>query len=134
VRTRLLSGGFVLATHYLKAQRARRIIAAETDAALASADALLLPTTPCPAPRVSERTATVQGDTDDVRAWLTRCTRPFNLTGHPVLSIPCGLTRNGLPIGLSLVGRRFDEATLLRIGHAYESVGPLRGRVPPLAA
>jgi aspartyl-tRNA(Asn)/glutamyl-tRNA(Gln) amidotransferase subunit A len=134
VRTRLLTGQFVLATHYLKAQRARRLITAEVDAALGRVDALLLPTTPLAAPRVTEQRVAVQGATEDVRAWLTRCTRPFNLTGHPVLSVPCGLTTGGLPIGLSLVGRAFDEATLLSLGHAYEGVSPMRGRLPPLAA
>ncbi len=133
VRHRLLTGQFVLATQYLKAQRARRLVTAEVDSALSRADALLLPSTPLPAPRVTDQRVAVDGVADDVRAWLTRCTRPFNLTGHPVLSIPCGLTGDGLPVGLSLVGRRFDESTLLRIGHAYEGVSPLRGRVPPLA-
>jgi aspartyl-tRNA(Asn)/glutamyl-tRNA(Gln) amidotransferase subunit A len=71
--------------------------------------------------------------TDDVRGWLTRCTRPINLTGHPALSVPCGLTTSGLPIGLQLVGRSFDEATLLRLGRAYEAVSPFRDRWPPQA-
>jgi aspartyl-tRNA(Asn)/glutamyl-tRNA(Gln) amidotransferase subunit A len=133
VRTRLEAGQFVLATQYLKAQRARQVIAAEVDAVLRTFDALLLPTTPVAAPRVTDQRVTVGDATDDVRAWLTRCTRPFNVTGHPVLSVPCGLTPDGLPVGLSLVGRRFDEATLLRLGHAYEAIGPLRGKTPPLA-
>ena len=131
VRTRLLAGQFVLATQYVNAQRVRQVIRAGVDAVLTGVDALLLPTTPIPAPRVEEREATVDGITQDVRAWLTRCTRPFNLTGHPALSMPCGLTRGGLPIGLQLVGRMFDEATLLRLGAAYEAVSPLRGRRPP---
>lgn len=134
VRTRLLAGQFVLATQYLQAQRARQLVAGEVDAALARLDALVLPTTPVPAPRITDQRVSVDGTSDDVRAWLTRCTRPFNLTGHPVLSLPCGLTADGLPIGLSLVGRRFDEATLLRLGHAYEAVSPLTGKTPPLAA
>jgi aspartyl-tRNA(Asn)/glutamyl-tRNA(Gln) amidotransferase subunit A len=132
VRARLLTGQFVLATQYLKAQRARQVLRADVDGVLRSVDALLMPTTPIPAPRTDEREATVDGVTDDVRAWLTRCTRPINLTGHPALSVPCGLTASGLPIGLQLVGRQFDEATLLRLGHAYEGVSPLRGRWPAL--
>ncbi len=133
VRARLLTGQFVLATQYLKAQRARRVLQAEVDGVLRCVDALLMPTTPIPAPRTDEREVTVDGVTDDVRAWLTRCTRPINLTGHPALSVPCGLTASGLPIGLQLVGRQFDEATLLRLGWAYERVSPLRGRRPPQA-
>jgi aspartyl-tRNA(Asn)/glutamyl-tRNA(Gln) amidotransferase subunit A len=134
VRTRLLAGQFVLATQYLKAQRARRVITAEVDAALARVDALLLPTTPLPAPGIGEQRVTLGDATEDVRGWLTRCTRPFNLTGHPVLSVPCGLTQDGLPVGLSLVGRAFHEAALLRLGQAYEAVSPVAGRIPPLAA
>jgi aspartyl-tRNA(Asn)/glutamyl-tRNA(Gln) amidotransferase subunit A len=74
---------------------------------------------------------TADGVTEDVRWWLVRCTRPINVTGHPALSVPCGLTAGGLPIGLQLVGRQFDEATLLRIGRAFEAVSPLAGRQPP---
>lgn len=134
VRARLLTGQFVLATQYLKAQRARQVLRAEVDSVLTTVDALLLPTTPIPAPRTDEREATVDGVREDVRAWLTRCTRPINLTGHPALSVPCGMTADGLPVGLQLVGRHFDEATLLRLGRAYEAVRPLRGRRPSLPA
>ncbi|HWT84001.1 MAG TPA: amidase family protein, partial [Candidatus Methylomirabilis sp.] len=89
------------------------------------------PTTPIPAQPVEAREATVDGVTEDVRWWLVRCTRPINVTGHPALSVPCGFTAAGLPIGLQLVGRYFDEATLLRIGHAFEAVSPARGLQPP---
>ncbi len=133
VRARLLTGQFLLASQYLKAQRARQVIRAEVDAALTRVDALLFPTTPIPAPRIEDRTVTVDGVSEDPRAWLTRCTRPINLTGHPALSVPCGLTTGGLPIGLQLVGRHFDEGMLFRIGAAYEAVSPLRERRPPLA-
>ncbi|HSB80225.1 MAG TPA: amidase [Candidatus Methylomirabilis sp.] len=131
VRARLSTGQFILASQYLKAQRARQVIRAEVDVVLRRLDALLLPTTPIPAPRTDERAVTVDGLSDDPRAWLTRCTRPINLTGHPALSVPCGLTTGGLPIAFQLVGRQFDEATLLRVGAAYESVNPMREREPP---
>jgi aspartyl-tRNA(Asn)/glutamyl-tRNA(Gln) amidotransferase subunit A len=132
VRARLTTGQFVLAHQYLKAQRARQVIRAEVDAVLTRVDALLFPTTPIPAPRLDEREVTVDGVTQDARWWLIRCTRPINVTGHPALSVPCGLTAAGLPIGLQLVGRAFDEATLLRIGHAFESASPLKSRWSPL--
>ena len=132
VRARLTTGQFVLAHQYLKAQRARQVIRAEVDAALTRVDALLTPTTPVPAPRLDERELTVEGVTEDARWWLIRCTRPINLTGHPALSVPCGLTAAGLPIGLQLVGRLFDEATLLRLGHAFQAVSPARDLRPPL--
>ncbi|MFI5340215.1 MAG: amidase [Candidatus Methylomirabilales bacterium] len=131
VRARLTSGQFVLATQYLKAQRARQVIRAEMDAALRQVHALFFPTTPIPAPPLEAHEVTVDGLTEDVRWWLVRCTRPINVTGHPALSVPCGFTVDGLPIGLQLVGRYFDEATLLRIGHAYEAVSPAKGCRPP---
>ena len=132
VRARLTTGQFVLAHQYLKAQRARQVIRADVDAVLTRVDALLLPTTPIPAPRLDDREITVDGVTQDARWWLIRCTRPINVTGHPALSVPCGLTAAGLPIGLQVVGRAFDEATLLRVGHAFEAVSPVRDRWPPL--
>jgi aspartyl-tRNA(Asn)/glutamyl-tRNA(Gln) amidotransferase subunit A len=57
-------------------------------------------------------------------------TSPANVTGHPALNVCCGFTKAGLPIGLQLIGRRFDEATLLRMGDAYERATPWRGRRP----
>jgi aspartyl-tRNA(Asn)/glutamyl-tRNA(Gln) amidotransferase subunit A len=134
VRARLMTGQFILAGHYLKAQRARQVIRADVDAALQQVDALLFPTTPIAAPPLDAREVTLDGHTEDVRGWLIRCTRPINVTGHPALSVPCGLTAGGLPIGLQLVGRHFDEATLLRVGHAFEAVSPMRGHRPPLDA
>jgi aspartyl-tRNA(Asn)/glutamyl-tRNA(Gln) amidotransferase subunit A len=57
---------------------------------------------------------------------------PFNLTQQPAITVPCGLTSDGLPIGLQIVGRMFDDATVLRAGRAYESVRPVpRPRLPP---
>jgi aspartyl-tRNA(Asn)/glutamyl-tRNA(Gln) amidotransferase subunit A len=132
VRARLTSGQFVLATQYLKAQRARQVIRKDVDAIFRHIHALLLPTTPIPAPPLEARELTVDGLTEDVRLWLIRCTRPINVTGHPALSVPCGFTAGGLPIGLQLVGRYFDEATLLLIGQAFEAVSPARERRPPL--
>jgi aspartyl-tRNA(Asn)/glutamyl-tRNA(Gln) amidotransferase subunit A len=133
VRARLASGQFVLASQYLKAQRARALIRAEVDKALQRVDAILTPTTAIPAPRLDASEVTLDGHTEDVRGWLTRCTRPINVTGHPALSVPCGLTGDGLPIGLQIVGRYFDEATVLRIGHTFEAVSPMKGRRPPEA-
>jgi aspartyl-tRNA(Asn)/glutamyl-tRNA(Gln) amidotransferase subunit A len=97
VRARLLTGQFVLATQYLKAQRARQVLRAEVDTVLARVDALLLPTTPIPAPRLDEREVAVDGVTDDVRSWLTRligcdvegagCLRVYGegINGDPVM-------------------------------------------------
>jgi aspartyl-tRNA(Asn)/glutamyl-tRNA(Gln) amidotransferase subunit A len=131
VRGRLAAGQFILAKDYLKAQRARQVLRADVDAALQTVDALLLPTTPVPAPPLTASEVTVDGAREDVRGALTRCTRPINLTGHPSLAIPCGLTAVGLPVSLQLVGRFFDEGTLLSLGCAYEAVSPMLDRRPP---
>jgi aspartyl-tRNA(Asn)/glutamyl-tRNA(Gln) amidotransferase subunit A len=133
VRGRLMTGQFVPATQYLKAQRARQVLRAEMDAALAGVHALVAPAVPLETPPLDMREVTVNGVTQDVRLWITRCTAPINVTGHPVLAVPCGLTAGGLPIGLQIIGRHFDEGTILRIGRAIEAQSPLGGRWPPLA-
>jgi aspartyl-tRNA(Asn)/glutamyl-tRNA(Gln) amidotransferase subunit A len=68
-----------------------------------------------------EREIMEEGKSVDVRPVLTRFTRAFNVTGHPALSLPGGLSPSGLPIGMQLIGRPFGEKTLLRLGHAYET-------------
>ncbi|HWN92920.1 MAG TPA: amidase family protein, partial [Verrucomicrobiae bacterium] len=75
----------------------------------------------------------IGGETFPVRASLIRFTRPFNLSGHPAASIPCGFTEGGLPMGLHIIGRPFDEATVLRVADAYQRVTDWHTRRPPLA-
>ena len=82
---------------------------AKYDAVLSKFDALVMPSTPMKAHRRDERAP---------YAMLTN-TAPFDITGHPGLSVPCGMS-DGLPIGLMLIGRHFDDATLLQLGYAYE--------------
>ena len=94
-------------------------------------DVLLLPTGPVVAHPHDTRRHEVGGDTAPARHALT-CTVPFDLTGSPALSVPFGLSSEGLPIGVQLVGRNFEEATILRAGAALEELHrPRRGR-PPL--
>jgi len=62
---------------------------------------------------------------------LTRCTIPFNVTGHPTVSVPCGFTSSGLPIGLQLTGKVFQEGDLLRVARAFEQAAGWFGRRPP---
>ena len=94
---------------YAKAQNLRAGLRAKYDAVLAKFDALVMPSTPMKAHRRDERSP---------YAMLTN-TAPFDITGHPGLSVPCGIS-DGLPIGLMLIGRHFDDATLLKLGYAYE--------------
>jgi aspartyl-tRNA(Asn)/glutamyl-tRNA(Gln) amidotransferase subunit A len=117
---RLRPGHSVLATRYLEAQRTRGLIADEARRALDRADVLVAPTTPIPAPRFDELDRPPPPGGVDIRTALSRFTTPFNVTGLPAISVPCGFTSAGLPVGLQIVGRPFDEATVLRVAHAYE--------------
>jgi aspartyl-tRNA(Asn)/glutamyl-tRNA(Gln) amidotransferase subunit A len=124
IRVRLGLGQFVLATQYIQAQRVRRLLYRHIQEALERFDLLLSPTLPITAPRIEEREIPFGGKSTDVRPVLTRFTRAFNVTGHPSLSLPGGLSPSGLPIGMQLIGRLFGEETLLRLGHTYEQAFP----------
>jgi aspartyl-tRNA(Asn)/glutamyl-tRNA(Gln) amidotransferase subunit A len=130
VRERLRIGAFVSGAHYVRAQQVRALVAREIDEALARRDVLLAPATPLAAPVLGERETTLGDGPSDVRAALLRCTRPFNFSGHPACAAPCGFTAAGLPIGLQLVGRPFDEATVLRIVDAYQRITDWHTRRP----
>jgi aspartyl-tRNA(Asn)/glutamyl-tRNA(Gln) amidotransferase subunit A len=130
---RLRTGAFVSGVHYVRGQQARALVRAEVDAALARRDVLLSPATPIPAPRVGETDVPVGDGTVDVRTSLLRFTRPFNFSGHPACALPCGFTSGGLPVGLQIVGRPFDEATVLRAADAYQRATDWHTRRPPLA-
>ncbi len=131
-RQRIRHGHFVLATQYLNAQRARGILIDEAREALSQADVLLSPTSPIPAQRFDQETLQWPGGSESTRMAMARLTRPFNVTGLPAISLPCGFTAGGLPIGLQVVGRAFDEATVLRIAHAYERATEWHVRRPPV--
>ena len=134
VRERLRVGAFVSAADYLKGQRLRTLIRQDVDAALARLDVLIAPTTPIAATPVDAGEVEVGGQRQAVRPLLVRFTRYFNLSGHPVVSAPCGFTGDGLPVGLQIVGRPFDEATTLRLADAYQRATDWHRRRPPLGA
>ena len=100
--------------------------------ALETVDVLVTPTTPIPAVRIGEDTVRRGGVDEPSLLALIRCTAPFNATHLPALSLPCGFTRDGLPIGLQIAGRAFDEATVLAAGHAYEQATEWHRRRPAL--
>ena len=133
VRERLRLGAFVNGAHYVRAQQIRTLVTREVDEALARRDVLLAPATPLVAPVLGEREAALGDGPSDVRAALLRCTRPFNFSGHPACAAPCGFTPGGLPIGLQIVGRPFDEATVLRVVDAYQRMTDWHTRRPPAA-
>src|SRR5262249_43890156 len=90
VRERLKMGAFVSGVHYLRGQQIRATVRADVDAALARRDILVAPTAPLAAPRLGETETTIGSTKTDVRSALIRLTRPFNFSGHPVCSLPCG--------------------------------------------
>jgi len=93
-------------------------------------DLLLTPTLPVPPFAAGAERPSVCPPGSRLR-WVA-FTYPFNLTGHPAATVPCGFTRDGLPIGLQIVGRRLEDATVLRAAHAYEAAAPWTDRRPPL--
>jgi aspartyl-tRNA(Asn)/glutamyl-tRNA(Gln) amidotransferase subunit A len=134
VRERLKTGAFVTGAQYLRGQRARRLIRDEVDRAFDRFDVLVAPSTPIVATAVGQTEVTIEHETVDVRSALTRFTRHFNLSGHPACSVPCGFTTAGLPIGMQIVGRAFDEATVLRVADAYQRATDWHTRRPPTGA
>lgn len=120
VTNQLLVGGGLLETdgerHYVAAQRVREALTAEVDSQLETVDALVLPTTPTTAPDFG----TVTDDTAFVRT--VSHTVPFNFTGHPALSVPCGTVENR-PVGCQLVGGWHEESTVLALGSVVEGIG-----------
>ncbi len=146
VKRRIMLGTYVLSAgyydaYYLKAQQVRTLILRDYDEAFARVDVVAMPTSPTPAFRIGERTA------NPLQMYLADIfTVSANLAGLPAISVPCGFSRGsaapklgdapasegGLPIGLQLTGRRFDEATILRVADAYERDAPWWKQTPDL--
>jgi aspartyl-tRNA(Asn)/glutamyl-tRNA(Gln) amidotransferase subunit A len=120
-------GRSALAGEYLTGLRYRGRFVAEVEGLLAGRDALLLPTLPCMAPRITERTVAIAGTKAGVQAALTRLPGVFNCSGSPVLSLPAGVV-DGLPAGVSLVGRIGGDRELLSLGAWVEDLAPDIGR------
>jgi aspartyl-tRNA(Asn)/glutamyl-tRNA(Gln) amidotransferase subunit A len=132
VRERLLVGAFVSAADYLKGQQARLRMRGEVDRVFQGVDVLVSATTPIVATPVGQDEVTIEHERSPVRGSLIRYTRVFNVTGHPAASLPCGVTAAGLPVGLQIIGRAFDEATVLRVADAYQRATDWHRRRPPL--
>ncbi len=133
VGTRLRLGAFVTGVQYVRAQQLRTVVREAVNEALARRDVLLAPSTPIAATPVGQSEVNLGSTTVDVRSALIRCTRPFNFSGHPACSVPCGLTADGLPVGMQFIGRAFDEATVLRAADAWQRVTDWHARRPPMA-
>jgi len=129
VRFSLLMGSYLNRAYhgrlYAKAQNQRRVLRAAYDKVLQEVDVLVMPTTPNKAHRY-EPSLDLLGRIS--HGWnMLGNTAPFDMTGHPSLSVPCAKS-NGLPVGLMITGRHFDDATLLRVGHAFERQMPWEKR------
>ncbi len=123
--TYALSAGYYDA-YYLKAQKVRTLIRREFDAAFQRCDVLVTPASPTPAFHLGEKVASpLQMYLSDV------CTIPVNIAGLPAISVPCGFV-DGLPVGLQIIGKPFDEGTILRVAYAYEQATDWHKARPPL--
>ncbi len=124
VRSKLLSGLTTPAVDYLRAQQERRIFSSSLRTIMQRVDAFILPTLPIPAPLLeqTEQDIEIDGVVENTTVALLRMTMPFNLSGLPAISCPCGFTSHRLPIGLQIAGKPFEEATVLRIAHAYQQL------------
>jgi aspartyl-tRNA(Asn)/glutamyl-tRNA(Gln) amidotransferase subunit A len=120
VKRRIMLGTYALSAgyydaYYLKAQKVRALLARDFDEAFKQVDAIVTPTTPTPAFKLGEKVD------DPVSMYLADIyTVTADLVGVPGISVPCGTSKEGLPIGMQLMGRHFDEGTVLRLAHAYE--------------
>jgi aspartyl-tRNA(Asn)/glutamyl-tRNA(Gln) amidotransferase subunit A len=134
VKRRIMLGTYALSAgyydaYYLKASQVRTLIRRDFDRALANCDVLIAPTTPSSAFRIGEKVD------DPLQMYLQDVfTLALSLAGLPGISVPCGFDAGGLPIGLQIMGSAFDEATLLRVAHAYEQATEWHTRRPDLIA
>ena len=125
VRLRLEMGRYVLAEDYARALRGRDMLMREINVTLEGRDGLFLPAMAIPAPKIGAATVRVGGVEEPVRNMMLRCTQTFNVTGHPAITIPCGNTSEGLPIGAQVVGALGGTPALLRLARTIESyLGP----------
>src|SRR5437588_427720 len=124
-RDRMVLGGLVSGADYVQALRRRRELVAEFDRAMQSVDILMTAAAPSEAPPIDQVPKFALFERPSL-------TIPFNLTGSPAMSVCCGYTEAGLPLSFQIVGKRFEDATVLRLAHAYEQATSWRGRRPNL--
>lgn len=133
VMANLRAGMTIPASRYIQAQRVRSKVLQELKKVFSQVHILAVPGTMVDAhPLEAEEISVSQGALVDVRTAVTRYTRYFNLSGNPVLNIPCGLSNRGLPVGMQLVGPHFGEARLLAVGCIYQRAFPLNPLLPEL--
>ena len=124
-RCLLKLGAFLSAADYLQAVRRRRELCFEVEQAMTGIDALVTATQLRAAPQLTQEYQLAESISPEPMI-------PFNVTGLPVLAICCGFNANGLPLSMQIIGKPFDEATVLAVGHAYEQATPWRQSRPEL--
>ncbi|TMD09096.1 MAG: Asp-tRNA(Asn)/Glu-tRNA(Gln) amidotransferase subunit GatA [Chloroflexi bacterium] len=133
VRVLLEVGEMLLATHYLQAQRYRTLLRHEFVEAFEHVDVFICPTLPFVATPVGDMKVVIEGGKEeDMLSAIMQYTGVPSLTGLPSMSVPCGFSPDGLPIGMQIIGKPFDEATIFRVGHAYQQATDWHTRAPNL--
>lgn len=122
VRLRLERGRLTTASQYIRSQRARSAVRNQIIQALANVEALVTPTITITAPRIAQKSIRTNRGYEPVLTLLSSNTAPFNDAGVPACTIPCGLDSSGLMLGIQIIGRPFEESTVLRIANAYQQV------------
>jgi len=120
VRTNLEAGRYLLASDYVKSQRARTLLQRNFNEAFKQAEVIVSPTVPALPPLIGEVLVQSGGQQENVIDAFLRFNIPYDLTGFPAISLPCGFSASGLPVGLQIAGKAFDEVTILRVASAYE--------------
>ena len=132
VKRRIILGTFVLSSgyydaYYLKGQKVRTLIKQDFESALKQCDVIVAPNAPIPPFKLNEKMG------DPLQMYLSDIyTISINLAGIPAMSVPCGFTGSGLPVGMQLIGRHFDEETLLNVGHQFQLNTDHHLKQPPL--
>jgi len=133
VRTLLETGELLLATQYIQAQRYRALLRAAFLDAFQKVDVFICPSLPFTATKVGATTVAIEnGIEEDMLSAIMQFTGIASLTGLPSLNVPCGFDQDGLPVGMQIIGKPFDEATLFRVGHAYQGATTFHRRTPQL--
>lgn len=127
VRDRILSGLFIPASVYIQAQRIREALKKNFLKLMQTLDAVILPAVPIEAPRIEDEELIIKNKKIGVRRALLSLTEPFNSLGNPAITIPCGLTKNNLPVGLQIAAKPHDDYLLLKIARKFEEI---LGRLP----
>jgi len=117
---------------YIRAMQMRTSFTRRYYEVFDTCDFLVTPTEPMTAQPIGQTTIVIDGEERNNQGLLTRFTSPFNIAGLPAISVPCGYDHHGLPVGLQIVGKPFDESTVLQVAYAYEQATEWHARRPTL--